>query len=248
MIQIQLSMKEIKLLAGLRTQTNDERSERALMILLSNDGLSALQIATQLKRNTHSVRLWLNRYIEEGINGLYRKYSQGAPSTKRDLLIKSFNEWFSKSPMDFGYQSNAWTISLMIDSFKKKTQEIVSKDTVQRALKKAGYSYKKPKKTVPSRAPSKEAKKHRVLEMITEIKAFIEDDEANIYFLDETHFSTQPYIVKGWQKKGKPFLIPKPLKWESCTIFGAWNLKEKSLFGRVQKKVTKIPLFHFYIK
>ena len=205
MIQILLSKEQIKLLSGLRKQTNDERSERALMILLSNDGLSALQIANQLKRNAHTVRLWLNRYIKEGITVLNRKYSQGAPSTKRDLLIESFDEWFSKSPTDFGYQSNAWTISLIIDSFLKKTQVIVSEDTVQRALKTAGYSYKKPKKTVPLRAPNKEAKKYRVLEMIAEIKAFIEDDEANIYFLDETHFSTQPYIVKGWQKKRKTF-------------------------------------------
>ena len=173
MIQIVLSKEQIKLLSGLRKQTNDERSERALMILLSNDGLSALQIANQLKRNAHTVRLWLNRYIKEGITGLNRKYSQGAPSTKRDLLIESFDEWFSKSPTDYGYQSNAWTISLIIDSFLKKTQVIVSEDTVQRALKKVGYSYKKPKKTVPLRAPNKEAKKHRVLEMIAEIKAFI---------------------------------------------------------------------------
>lgn len=189
MIRIQLLKDEIKLLSGLRKQTNDERSERALMVLLSNDGFSSLQIALQLKRNAHTVRLWLNRYKEEGITGLNRKYSQGAPSTKRDLLIESFDEWFSKSPTDFGYQSNAWTISLLIDLFKKMTQEIVSEDTVQRALKKAGYSYKKPKKTVPLKAPCKDAKKHRVLEMLTEIKAFIESDKANIYFLDETHFS-----------------------------------------------------------
>ena len=136
------------------------------MILLSNDGFSAPQIANQLKRNAHTVRFWFNRYIKEGIIGLNRKYSQGAPSTKRDLLIESFDEYFLKSPMDFGYQSNAWTIPLIMDSFLKKTQEKVSEDTVQRALKEAGYSYKKPKKTVPLRAPSKETKKHRVLEML----------------------------------------------------------------------------------
>jgi hypothetical protein len=45
MIKILLSKEQIKLLSGLRKQTNDERSERALMILLSNDGLSVLQIS-----------------------------------------------------------------------------------------------------------------------------------------------------------------------------------------------------------
>lgn len=201
MLRINLSDKELRELKQLRQQTGDERSERVLMIILSHEGLKVNEIAKQLKRHPHTVRYWIKRYISLNLAGLRRKYSPGAPSTKRSNLMKLLEEWLIKSPVTYGYQSSTWTIPIIIDNYKKLTSETVSEDTVQRALKNLGYSYKKPKKTTPTNSPSKSEKKQRVKDMLQEIEEFIDDDEVDIYFLDETHFSTQPYLVKGWFKK-----------------------------------------------
>ena len=73
----------------------------------------------------------------------------------------------------------------------------VSGMTVTRTLKAMGYSYKRPTKTVPSRAPTKKEKAEGIQSMIEEIKNILSKGETEIYALDESHFSTEPYLVRG---------------------------------------------------
>jgi len=201
MLKISLSQSELQELKSIRFRSGDERSEKALIIILLNEGLSVTEISKRLKRNKHTIRKWIKRYQEHNIQGLDRKFSKGAPAIKRTKLKNYLQVIMSESPSNYGYQANCWTIPLIMDYYKKKENAEASEDTVQRALRDLGYSYKKPKKTVPVKAPTKKEKKDRVLDMIRDIKKFVEEDRANIYFLDETHFSTQPYTVKGWFKK-----------------------------------------------
>ena len=73
----------------------------------------------------------------------------------------------------------------------------VSGDTVTRALNAMGYSYKRPTKTVPARAPDKKDKAKRIKSMLKEIKCLLSKGETETYALDEAHFSTEPYLVRG---------------------------------------------------
>jgi hypothetical protein len=86
----------------------------------------------------------------------------------------------------------------------QKLKITVSNDTVTRALNSMGYSYKRPSKTVSARAPSKEAKKQAIDSMLEGIKSLLSESETEIYALDESHFSTEPYLVRGWFKKRWP--------------------------------------------
>ena len=55
--------------------------------------------------------------------------------------------------------------------------------------------------------------------MIEEIKKIINDKDSVVYALDESHFSTEPYLVQGWflkrwppqdkyqQQKGEPHIL-----------------------------------------
>ncbi len=52
-------------------------------------------------------------------------------------------------------------------------------------------------------------------------------------FLDESHFSTEPYVIRGWSKKGKPFFPVDPEKtrnphniWGICTSKRFFLLEE----------------------
>jgi len=201
MIRVILNEDEKKELEKLRKLSSSKNSEKALIVLLSNDGLSVQEIAEIVKRHPHTIRTCLKNYKKSDISGLSRKYSPGRPSIRTKELIPLILEWFQHSPREYGYIREIWTVKLIIDMFQKKTNLRISEDTVQRALKDDGYSYKRTKKTVPESAPSKEEKQKRVLEMLYEIEAFVKEKDAEIYILDESHFSTEPYIVKGWFKK-----------------------------------------------
>ena len=84
-----------------------------------------------------------------------------------------------------------------------KTLDIHSSiDTLKRALKALGYSYKRPTKTVPENTPTSTEKKEWVLDNIDQIKGIIQREDCEILALDENHLSTDPYLIRGWIKRG----------------------------------------------
>jgi len=222
MIRLQLSSNEIKELSRLRNKTSDARSESALIILLSHQGLSVSEISEQIYRNEHTVRLWLKRYIKEGIKGLQRKYSSGRPPRQRMELLDNLGKWLSDDPSVYGYNTSEWTVSLIRDMFEKKSGKKISEDTVERALKRSDFSYRKAKKGVSLNAPSKEEKIERIENLIEEIKTFIGNEKANIISLDETHLSSEPYLIKGWYKKNSTYFTDAQEKGE---LYDFWSLE-----------------------
>lgn len=62
--------------------------------------------------------------------------------------------------------------------------------------------YKRFSKTLPSNAPSSSEKKARVTEIVAAISKDTKTD-IEILFADESHFSNQPYVNRGWFKRGE---------------------------------------------
>lgn len=58
---------------------------------------------------------------------------------------------------------------------------------------------------VPAAPSSKEEKLARVQEIAAEILKLKNDSDVDIFFVDESHFSTEPYVVRGWYRKDEDF-------------------------------------------
>jgi len=219
MIKIQLSHEQQHELEDFRRQVSSKDSEKALMVLLNNDGKTVAEIALMLKRHQHTVRDWLKRYRSQGIRGLYRKFSPGRPNDLREKIKEYISKIIKESPLSFGYQDSAWSVPLITFDINRNLPVNTSPKTVTRALKNMGYVYKRPSKTVPGHAPGKREKKEAVKAVVGEILNLIDRKESAVYTLDEAHFSTEPYLVRGWffkrqppqdrnaQKKGKPHVL-----------------------------------------
>ncbi|WP_457576725.1 IS630 family transposase [Desulfomarina sp.] len=205
MIKIVLSEAHRTELINFRRQASSKDSEKALMVLMNADnGMSVPQIAKTLKRNPHTVRDWLKRYKTQGLAGLSRKFSPGRPADKRKRLKRFIEEILVDPPTEHGFQDNTWTVPLIVHYTKNQEKLPVSRDTVVRALKDLGYSYKRPAKTVPGHAPSAEEKRLAIDAILKDIQNILAEKETVIYALDEAHFSTEPYLVQGWFKKRWP--------------------------------------------
>jgi len=211
-ISIELDKAERGALNALRRKFNDCRAERALAVLRCADGLSASAISKILERNVHSVLGWLKAYKARGIEGLSRASSPGRPVKRSKTLRENLETWLSKTPCDYGWGEEVWTAKTLIAQHKKETGITLSHDTVGRILDKNGYSFTRGKLTVPSSAPSKEAKLARVKQIAAEILALKAKGDVEVMFLDESHFSTEPYVTRGYHKRGKPFFPPKSEK------------------------------------
>jgi transposase len=204
MLKIQLSNEQQIELKNYRKHASSKDSEKALMVLLSNDGKSVSEISSMLKRNQHTIRDWLKRYRIHGIKGLQRNFSPGRPSTIRDKIKQHIENIVHNSPVSYDYQDNVWTVPLITFDVNKKLGINASSKTVTRALKNMGYVYKRPSKTLPGHAPTKEEKQNAIKTMVQKILKIIDQKDSVIYALDESHFSTEPYLVQGWFKKRWP--------------------------------------------
>ena len=204
MLKIQLSNEQQIELKNYRKHASSKDSEKALMVLLSNDGKSVSEISSMLKRNQHTIRDWLKRYRIHGIKGLRRNFSPGRPSTIRDKIKQHIENIVQNSPVSYDYQDNVWTVPLITFDVNKKLGINASSKTVTRALKNMGYVYKRPSKTIPGHAPTKEEKQNAIKTMVQKILKIIDQKDSVIYALDESHFSTEPYLVQGWFKKRWP--------------------------------------------
>ena len=204
MIRVDLSETDKRQLENLRRQASAKDSEKILMVLLNAEGKSPPEIGNMLKRHAHTVRDWLKRYIQGGSAELKRRYSPGRPTEKRDIVIKAIEEVLSSSPQTYGYPEAVWTIPLLSHYLEVELKIKVSGDTIERSLKQSGFSYKRPSKAVSAKAPSKEEKAAVIARLIEEIKALLKEPDWEVYTLDESHFSTEPYLIRGWFKKRWP--------------------------------------------
>lgn len=207
MYKIELDEEKKKELIKISKKEGDSRREKAIAILLNEEGRSAVEISKFLGRNYETVKKWIKEYLIKGIEGLNRRYSSGRTSLRNTKLKPLLNECLCKAPNEYGYKQCIWTIDLILDLYSKRENQKLSRDTVERALKENNFSYKKPKKTVPINAPSKDEKIAIITSIIDEVREALKSEDVEILSVDESHFSTEPYIVKGWHKKGKPFFL-----------------------------------------
>lgn len=201
MIRISLNEEERTALTRLRRGQKSNIGERAHYVLLSDTGKSVSEIGQHLSRNGHTVRLWLKRYLEEGITGLTTKKPPGRPAKKAPAIELQVQELLDKSPQEYGYQEAGWQINLLRDWFSKQGINACD-NTIVKSLNKLGYVYKRFSKTLPANTPTPEQKKARVNEIVGEISKLSATD-IEIMFVDESHFSNQPYVNRGWFKCGE---------------------------------------------
>ena len=201
MIKITLSKEERGLLRQLRLERKSNVSERAYYILLSDRGKSAPEIAEHLNRSVLTVRLWLKRYVEFGRSGLTARKAPGRPAKKATLLELHLKDILNESPQEHGYQEAGWQINILRDWFERRGCRVCD-NTLVKSLNKLGFVYKRFSKVVPKNAPSPSEKKAFISSMVEAIKNKGLDN-TEIIFIDESHFSNQPYVNRGWFKRGE---------------------------------------------
>lgn len=198
MIRIHLEEETKNALQKIKN-TRSKHSERALYVLLSAAGMKVNSIAEKVDRHEHTVRTWLKAYIAHGIKGLISKSPPGRTKIKGALVEEEIEKILIKTPRDFGYQEEGWTVRIVIDYlFQKKIN--VKEDTVRKALQKKKWVYKRFAKSVPQNAPTKEEKQKRIVGLIEKVET---DKPDEIFFVDEANLRTGPYVQRGWFKKGE---------------------------------------------
>ena len=211
-VKLELSRTCKKALEELQINGSNQMRERSLAILHCAAGRKIAWIAEALNRRPLTIRSWIKAFEQHGISGLERSFSPGRPSYRRTELLPRLTEYLEHSPRNYGWAEELWTTKTINAQFEKDFGRKFGTRTIERLLKDAGYSYKRAKKAIPDTAPSKEEKLARIKEIANEVLELAATGNIEVVFLDESHFSNEPYVIRGWYKKGQPFFPADPEK------------------------------------
>ena len=142
--------------AGLRSK--DAFVLRRSQVLLASDrGERAPAIAKQLGCHRQTVLNIIHGFNQEGLAVLQEGSSRPhrLRTTFPDEALEALQDLLHRSPRDFGFNTSVWTLSLAARiSFQQGlTPRLVSGESVRRALKRLGKSWKRAKHWITSPDP-----------------------------------------------------------------------------------------------
>ena len=236
-VTLELTAEQRKQLKDLQNNGSGLMRERSLAILHCAEGRRITWIAHALNRQVLTIRTWIARFREAGVSGLNRSYSPGRPSVRETEFRPKVEEYLSSSPRSYGWYEDLWSMTLIKQQLQKDTGKNVSISTLERLLKDCGYSYKRPRKGVPSTAPSKDEKLARVQEIARDILSMSKSSDVEVMFVDESHFSTEPYVIRGWHRKGEDF-FPRDEPQTGIRV-GFWRIQTSDKVILLEKREQK---------
>lgn len=135
-------------------------SQRAHMVLLSARGYSVQQIAGIFEVGEDTVRTWLQRYQQEGADGLVDRPRPGRPP--RDWLARHLIEaQVAVSPDQAGLVQGYWTVALLAQVLALRHGVHLSARTVRRVLHASGWRWGDPASRRPPTRRTRSARRTR---------------------------------------------------------------------------------------
>jgi len=117
---------------------NSQKSEqrmvrRAKMILMCNDGMQIKDIATQLGERPNTVICWRDRYLANGINGLFDKPRSGKPVTYAEEFRTLVFDKLSETPPNGLANWDGPTLAAELDASVDAIWRLLRKEGIQLA-------------------------------------------------------------------------------------------------------------------
>lgn len=199
-----------------KSEKNRRKADRIKSVLMRNEGLTYEEIGRHLLLDEDTIRGYVSKYKEGGIDHLLEWNYQG----RQSQLTKIQEQELDQHLEEHCYQKAEDIIVYIQENYQKK----YSLSGITKLLKRLGYSYKQ-FTTVPVGADSE--KQEEFIKEYEELKKTKGEDDV-ITFTDATHPNLQTEVGRGWIKKGTEKEIPTASGRQRINILGAINLEEKS--------------------
>jgi transposase len=217
-----------------RKPTNEERDQlkrmkrqevgrvamRAHMILLSDRGYSPPEIADLHDTSHPTVYKWIDRFDEEGPEGLYDRKREGRPQILGEEAKEEIERLLEGNPTEEGQNATRWTAPRIAEHLERELGVDVHEDTVRGMLKQMEYSWTRPRRKLPPTDP--EAYRER-LQTIVEAVAEA-GPETSVLVEDETWIKRFPPLRRQWQQVGEQCPVRVPEGNDELALYGTLDL------------------------
>ncbi|MFQ5885565.1 MAG: IS630 family transposase [Thermoplasmata archaeon] len=234
-----MSEQEIEDLRVFMRSAKDARLlKRAQMIWLSHLGRSVKEIADLLDIHPETVREWIHRYEEGGLEGLRDEPRPGRPPLANSLYMETMLELVPKSPRIVGYPWNNWTLGSLRNHLHRITGIRISEERVRQLLGEHGVRFTRPKLHLVSPDPEYDEKKAR----IEELKKNVPKDSV-LLFEDETELHLNPAIERKWQSHQERILAAGQDR--KINLFGVVDYETEEVHHRHCKRKRSVDFIGF---
>jgi transposase len=191
---------------------------RVLMILLSQQGWPASQVADLLGYDPSTVRRWVHRYHAHGTGGLADRPRAGRPRLGSPRLGQRILTVLA--------QPRAWTIPRLWHAVGRPP---ISLPTLHRRVREVA-SWRRPR-LVAKGDPDRD-------QVLADLRQHLRDlpDGAVVLAEDETHVNLLPWVRSTWIPTGARRQVMTPGTNRRRTIFGAIDLASGQWFYQVTRK------------
>ena len=116
-VQLHGTVKKIQQLVRLSKQALREGAYRVAnrlhAVALNMEGRTAPEIAEVLKVHRSNVCLWLERWQEEGVEGILEGHRPGRPPTISERQRQQLADILESGPVAYGFSSGVWTCPMI---------------------------------------------------------------------------------------------------------------------------------------
>ncbi len=207
--------------------------KRILAILSLSEGLLKEEIAAILKVSAESVRLWLNAFLIEGVQGIELKRPPGRPSKLTKTEKKEIADIIDKGPAEACFLSNCWRTPMIQHLIYEKYGVFYDVHYISQLLKNMGFSFQKAK--FVSDHLDEKAREKWLTETWPEILALAKKKNAHILFGDEASFPQWGSLSYSWSRKGKQPIIKTSGKRKGYKVFGLIDYFTGRFFYKCQE-------------
>lgn len=223
-----LTEEQVRVLKLTHKTIKDKKlADRIKAILMVNFGFTFNQISQALLLDEVTLRRYVERFKEKGVDGLLEYHYTGG---KARLTIIQENKL--KAYLKINTQTRAKDVVAYIKNKYGFSYSIIG---ATKLLHRLGFSYKKPK-VIPGKANLDKQKEF--LGQYEEIKSELKGND-QLYFLDSTHPTHNTTPSYGWILKGKKNdkFIKTNSGRERLNLNGALNLKDNKALVLEEKTI-----------
>jgi transposase len=185
-------------------------------------GRSSPQVAAELDLATSTVVRAADRFVADGIDGLYDQRRNNGTSKTGERFDRALTRLLGSTPEDFAWERPTWTRELLCLQMTLEGFPTVAVCTMGRALSRIGARLGTPKPVVL--CPWLRERKLRVLAAIRKLEARASAKEPVLYS-DEVDIHLNPKIGRDWMLRGHQRRIVTPGKNEKFYLAGALDVR-----------------------